>query len=271
MPELPEVETTRRGLEPHLVGRRIERLCLREPRLRWPVPETLPEELPGQRIQGLDRRGKYLIAHLDQGDLIIHLGMSGSLRVVEPVVPAGRHDHWDLELSDGWVCRYRDPRRFGSLLWTDGPAMRHPRLRDLGPEPLDPAFDGDYLYTASRGRRLAVKAWLMDSHIVVGVGNIYANEALFRAGIHPARAAGRISRTRYMGLAQAIRATLGEAIDQGGTSLRDFVHEDGKPGYFRQSLSVYERAGCPCPRCGRSLQRRLIAQRATYLCVHCQR
>lgn len=269
MPELPEVETTRRGIEPHLGGRTVTRLIVRQPRLRWPVPRGLAKRLEGRALRAVGRRGKYLLIGTDAGSLILHLGMSGSLRVVPADTPAGPHDHVDLVLDSGQALRLRDPRRFGCLLWAARPE-RHPLLRDLGPEPLSEDFDGDHLHAAGRGRRLSVKEFIMNSRIVVGVGNIYANEALFMAGIHPARPAGRISRGRYARLAAAIKQVLTEAIGQGGTTLRDFLREDGRPGYFQVRLRVYDRTGRPCPRCGGPIRQRVLGQRSTFYCPRCQ-
>ena len=270
MPELPEVETCRRGLAPHLVGRRILGLRVREPRLRWPIAADTGSRVSGQRILALARRGKYLLLELQQGTVLIHLGMSGSLRVLPPSTPPGAHDHVDLLLDDGRCLRLRDPRRFGSLHWTADPAA-HPLLRGLGPEPLEPGFDGAYLHRRARGRRAAVKGFLMDSRIVVGIGNIYASESLFLAGIHPQRAAGRIGAARYRALADAVRVVLQAAIAAGGTSLRDFVQEDGAPGYFAHSLRVYGRAGAPCRACATPIRQRRIAQRSSFYCPRCQR
>ena len=270
MPELPEVETTRRGLAPFVVGQRIARLVVRERRLRWPLAAGLETRVAGRLIRDLGRRGKYLLVQIDDGWLLAHLGMSGSLRYLRQPELVRSHDHYDFELVGGAVLRYNDPRRFGSLHFTCDPA-NHPLLCQLGPEPLDPGFDGDYLWRRARGRRTAIKSFIMDGGIVVGVGNIYANEALFRAGIHPARPAGRISRRRLQELSDEIRAVLEDALRAGGTTLRDFVGGDGKPGYFRQALAVYERAGEPCRRCGHPIRRRVIGQRATYYCPACQR
>ncbi len=274
MPELPEVETTLRGIRPHLEGQRIERLVVREPRLRLPVPADLPERVAGRAVTDLARRGKYLLIGTECGTLILHLGMSGSLRVVPEGTPPGKHDHLDLVLTSARALRLRDPRRFGLLAWSPDPPERaaasHPLLRDLGPEPLGPGFGGDYLYGLSRGRRVSVKPFLMDAGVVVGVGNIYASESLFRAGIHPARPAGRIGLERYRRLAQDVRAVLAAAIAQGGTSLRDFVQEDGAPGYFAQELKVYGRAGEPCPGCGAPVRLRRIGQRSSFYCPRCQ-
>ena len=271
MPELPEVETSRRGIEPHLLGRLIERLEVREHRLRWPIPPDTGARVAGQHILALRRRGKYLLFDLEQGVLLLHLGMSGSLRVLPATTAPEPHDHVDLCLADGQCLRFRDPRRFGMLQWTAAPAEAHPLLRDLGPEPLAPAFSGAYLHQRAQGRRAPIKTFIMDSQVVVGVGNIYANESLHRARIHPNRAAGRISRVRMDVLASAIRHVLAAAIAQGGTSLRDFVQEDGKPGYFAQSLCVYGRADQPCPSCGGRIRQRRIGQRSSFYCATCQR
>ncbi|HKJ77014.1 MAG TPA: bifunctional DNA-formamidopyrimidine glycosylase/DNA-(apurinic or apyrimidinic site) lyase [Gammaproteobacteria bacterium] len=271
MPELPEVETTRRGIAPHLEGRRIVRVIVREPRLRWPVDPELPAILEGQTVHAVGRRAKYLLLATDAGTVLLHLGMSGSLRLVPAGTAPGRHDHLDLCLDDGRCLRLNDPRRFGSVHWTGDAPETHRLLAALGPEPLGTAFDGAHLYGLSRGRTAAVKAFLMDSRVVVGVGNIYASEALFRAGIHPRRPAGRVGRGRYLALADAVREVLGEAVAAGGTTLRDFVDSDGRPGYFAQSLRVYGKAGAPCPACGATLRQERIGQRATYYCPRCQR
>jgi len=271
MPELPEVETTRRGIAPAVEGRRIAALVVREPRLRWPVPPTLAAEVAGQSVSGVRRRAKYLVIDLERGSLILHLGMSGSLRVLPTDTPLIDHDHIDILLDSGLLLRFNDPRRFGSLLWTDADPFAHPLLRRLAPEPLEPAFDGDYLYRNSRGRRVAIKQLLMNSHVVVGVGNIYASEALFRARIHPRRVAGRLSRIRLSRLSRAIKSVLTTAIRVGGTTLRDYVGADGRPGYFRQRLYVYERAGKPCRVCRTPIRQITQGQRSTYFCPHCQR
>jgi formamidopyrimidine-DNA glycosylase len=274
MPELPEVETTLRGIRPHLEGRRIERLVVREPRLRQTIPPDLPPRLVGLPIEGLMRRAKYLLIQVGGGSLILHLGMSGSLRVVPLNTPPRRHDHVDLVLSDGRALRYHDPRRFGLLVWTpDPPALAatiHPLLRDLGPEPLGDGFDGAHLHRLSRGRRVAVKSFIMDGGVVVGVGNIYASESLFLAGIHPARPCNRIALSRYQRLAGTIRTVLDASIVQGGTTLRDYVKEDGNPGYFARSLRVYGRTGEPCPACGTALREQRIGQRSSFYCPRCQ-
>ncbi len=269
MPELPEVEITCRGISAHVTGRTVAAVEVREPRLRWRIPEPV-RELVGRTVRAVRRRGKYLV--LDCGDhcLILHLGMSGSLRVVPASSPPRLHDHVDLELGSGRVLRFNDPRRFGSLLWTRGDPLRHRLLAKLGREPLEGGFDGEYLYRHSRGRRTAVKHFLMDSHVVVGVGNIYATEALYHAGIHPGRAAGRISLDRYTRLAGAVRSVLEHAIARGGTTLRDFVREDGSPGYFQLELAAYGRAGEPCARCGGVIRQRVIGQRSSFYCPSCQ-
>ncbi|MEX0870919.1 MAG: bifunctional DNA-formamidopyrimidine glycosylase/DNA-(apurinic or apyrimidinic site) lyase, partial [Aquisalimonadaceae bacterium] len=247
MPELPEVETTRRGILPHVAGQSITGFEVREPRLRWPVAPGLAAILPGLRVETVDRRAKYLLFRTAAGSLMLHLGMSGSLRVLPPPWPVpGRHDHVDILLGSGQCLRYTDPRRFGSLHWIPAGAG-HALLDSLGPEPLDPRFTGEHLYRQSRGRRVTVKSFLMDGHIVVGVGNIYASEALFLAGIRPDRSAGRVSLARYRRLAEAVRQVLEAAIAAGGTTLRDFVGGEGRPGYFRQKLRVYGRGGEPCP------------------------
>jgi formamidopyrimidine-DNA glycosylase len=270
MPELPEVETTRAGIEPYLRGRRIVGVNVRQTRLRWPVPLNLARTLAGTTIDSVARRGKYLLLHTRDGAVIVHLGMSGSLRVVESGTPPQAHDHVDLVLDSGKVLRLRDPRRFGALLWIAGDPLLHPLLKGLGPEPFSDAFDGDYLYQRARGRKVAVKDFLMNNRVVAGVGNIYANEALFVAGIHPARAAGRVSAFRYWLLAHAIKEVLQRAIGYGGTTLRDFVHEDGNPGYFRYQLRIYGKAGGVCTDCGTLITTRVIGQRSSFYCRRCQ-
>ncbi len=269
MPELPEVETTRRGIAPHILGRRIERVTVRQPQLRWPVPPLDPL-LAGQRVQTVSRRGKYILIGLANGTLMVHLGMSGSLRIVRATTPLRPQDHIELAFGPHRL-RLHDPRRFGAMLWTDGDPLAHERLRDLGPEPLSDAFDSDYLWPIARNRKRAIKSLIMDGKIVVGVGNIYATEALFAAGIHPARASNRIARARLETLVDAIKQVLDRAITSGGTTLRDFVNESGKPGYFAQQLMVYGRAGEPCRHCGNTLKSRQLGQRASAYCATCQR
>ncbi len=271
MPELPEVETTRRGIASALVGRRVEALLIRERRLRWPVTAGIETALRGRRAHAVERRAKYLLLRFDNGTAIVHLGMSGSLRVLAGDPPPRHHDHWDLVLEGGVRIRYHDPRRFGSLQFTTDDPARHPLIADLGPEPLDEAFGAEQLFRATRGRGVAIKALLMNSRIVVGVGNIYANEALFRAGVHPALAAGRLTRPRAATLVAAVKTVLAEAIQIGGTTLRDYVDAAGGLGSFRLQLEVYERAGEPCRRCHTPIRRRMLGQRATYWCPRCQR
>jgi formamidopyrimidine-DNA glycosylase len=271
MPELPEVEIIRRGIAPHLIGRSVARVVIREPRLRWPISTWLADELPGQTIERVERRGKYLLMCTAGGVVIVHLGMSGSLRMLLVATPPQKHDHFDLVLRDGACLRLRDPRRFSVVLWTRDPPLKHPLLEVLGPEPFHNAFNASYLYQRSRGRKLAVKNFIMDCRTVVGIGNIYASEALFAAGIHPARKAGRISMGRYDKLVRAIREVLEAGIRQGGTTLRDFVNSDGKPGYFRQQLAIYGRTGLDCFSCGGTIRNLRIGQRSSYFCPVCQR
>ena len=271
MPELPEVETARRGIAPHLVGRRVTAVTVRDRRLRWPVPAALTKELPGQRIEAVTRRGKYLLLKTAAGTAILHLGMSGSLRILPAGTPPQKHDHVDLVMDTGKVLRLRDPRRFGALLWTHGDPERHVLLKNLGPEPLEDSLDGDYLYAKSRRKKVAVKNFIMDSRVVVGVGNIYASEALHLAAILPRRAAGRVSQAEYTKLAKAIKKVLTASIKAGGTTLRDFTREDGEPGYFLQRLRVYGRDGLACYRCGATIRAKVIGQRNTYWCQDCQK
>ncbi|MBV8974306.1 MAG: bifunctional DNA-formamidopyrimidine glycosylase/DNA-(apurinic or apyrimidinic site) lyase [Sinobacteraceae bacterium] len=271
MPELPEVETTRRGLAPHVRRRRVARLSVYERRLRWPVPCDLPRKVAGQRIVRLGRRAKYLLLGLESGTLLLHLGMSGNLRAVPAATPRLAHDHFDLVLDSGIALRFNDPRRFGSLLYTSGEPQRHPLLAHLAPEPFSKAFDADYLYRITRGRKVAIKHLLMNSRLVVGVGNIYASEALFRARLRPQRRAATLSRAECARLVRAVRTVLRLAIRAGGTTLRDYLGADGLPGYFRQRLYVYERAQRPCRRCGTSVRGLTQGQRSTYYCPQCQR
>ncbi|MBK9161876.1 MAG: Fpg/Nei family DNA glycosylase [Nitrosomonadales bacterium] len=309
MPELPEVETTRRGLAKHLVGATIADVVIRNASLRWPIPENLPKLLRGRTILSLERRAKYLLADCGSGTLILHLGMSGSLRILPAGTPAEKHDHFDLVLDNGMLMRLRDPRRFGAVLWHKGDPATHPLLATLGPEPLEEhdlflpphrgkdrmgveqrpctastpsptlplqggggyKFDARYLYQATRKRSVSIKQCIMDSRVVVGVGNIYANEALFRAGIRPRLAAGKLSLPRCAKLVGEIRATLAEAIDLGGSSLRDFVDTAGQPGYFQQTYRVYGRAGEACHKCGTTIRQIRQGQRSSFYCAHCQK
>ncbi len=270
MPELPEVETTRRGIEPHVLGRTVTRLIVRNPRLRWRVPDKLIRELPGQTIQSVERRGKYLLFTTPVGTAIVHLGMSGSLRVVPCEQAADSHEHVDIVLDNGDCLRLRDPRRFGAVLWTRNDPQQHKLLRDLGPEPLAADFGGDYLFEKSRGRKRAIRDFLLDSQVIAGVGNIYANEALFAAGLRPACAAGRINREQYARLAVAIRDTLNRALKAGGTTLRDFRNGRGEPGYFQLSLNVYGREGEPCLVCRTPIRAKRLGQRSAFFCPNCQ-
>lgn len=270
MPELPEVETTRRGIAPYVEGRTVKHVILRRRDLRWPIPGEIEQDLIGQRIGSVERRAKYLLLHSPPGAALVHLGMSGSLRVLNARVPARKHDHVDIVFDDGSVLRMTDPRRFGCLLW-QAAGTTHPLLSGLGPEPLGTAFDGDYLFAESRGRTVAVKAFLMDQRVVVGVGNIYVAEALFAAGVRPMRAAGKVSRREYMAIAAGIRRILAGAIRRGGTTLRDFRKPDGEPGYFEQELFVYGRAGEACKRCSNPIAHRRDGQRSSFYCKTCQR
>ncbi len=271
MPELPEVETTCNGIAPHIVGLTVKQVIVRQSRLRWPVPESLNQTLTGLCIQSVSRRAKYLLLATSNGTVLVHLGMSGSLRIMSTDQAAGKHDHIDFVFDGGLVLRYNDPRRFGAVLWTSEPVAEHQLLKDLGPEPLLADFNGELLYARSRNRKIAVKSFIMDSHIVVGVGNIYANEALFMAGIQPTRQAGKVSLARYQKLAECIRVVLLHAIEQGGTTLKDFVNEAGKPGYFQQQLKVYGRGHLPCISCNQPLTEIRITNRSTVFCGACQR
>ncbi len=270
MPELPEVETTVRGIAPHLVDRTITSVIVRNARLRWPVPTTLERQVLEQPVLSVRRRAKYILIELPHGHLMLHLGMSGSLRVTPTDEPPARHDHVELEIEGGQRLRLHDPRRFGCVLWVEGDPNDHPLLRHLGMEPLEEDFGGGYLHRVARHRKVAVKHFIMDSRVVVGIGNIYASEALHFAGIHPCRAARRISLTRYGRLVTSIRKTLQDSIDAGGTTLRDFVDGTGAPGYFSRSLKVYGREGEPCFECGQPIARRVLGGRSTYYCKRCQ-
>ena len=271
MPELPEVEITRRGIAPAITDRVLTGVVVRNPRLRWPVPRRLQSLVTGKTIRSVQRRAKYLLLEVAGGWLILHLGMSGSLRIVKTGEPAGVHDHVDLQFADH-ALRLRDPRRFGALLWHPGNnVLAHPVLAHLGVEPLEAAFSGSVLHAASRGRRSAVKVLLMDHTVVVGVGNIYANESLFRAGIRPGTQAGRVSLARFDRLALEVRKTLEAALKAGGSSLRDFVHSDGSSGYFQQQYFVYGRSGEACRVCSQPIRVTRMGQRSTFYCASCQR
>ena len=271
MPELPEVETTLRGIEPHIGGQIITEIIIRNKNLRWPIPAAIKKHMPGQKLKQLQRRGKYILLFTDKGTAILHLGMSGSLRISDASTAVEKHDHVDIVFANGKILRFRDPRRFGCLLWTNKPVEQHKLIASMGPEPLTSNFDGDYLYEKSRKRKNNIKGFIMDGKVVTGVGNIYASEALFSAGILPGRQSGRVSRERYQLLAECIKDVLTRAIKQGGTTLKDFTREDGQPGYFKQSLNVYDRAGLDCIKCKKAIKQKTLNQRSTYYCSHCQR
>ncbi len=271
MPELPEVETTLQGIKPFVLKQKIQSITVRHHGMRWPVPANLSPLLSGEIIEQIWRRGKYLLFQTSQGHLILHLGMSGSLRILTHDAPAKKHDHIDILLANGKLLRFRDPRRFGALLWTTDAPDLHPLLSHLGPEPLNSSFTGKYLWEKSRKRKVPVKNFLMDSKIVVGVGNIYAAEALFAAGILPKKAAGKISLPQYQKLAAEVKKVLKAAIKKGGTTLRDFTASDGKQGYFKLKLKVYGRGGQPCVTCGTTLKASRLGQRGTVYCPRCQK
>ena len=269
MPELPEVETTRRGLEPHVVGKTITAVTIRQAKLRWPITSHLSHHITKQKLIQLERRAKYLLFHFQSGTMLMHLGMSGSCRVVAPPCDAGKHDHVDWLFHDGTLMRFNDPRRFGCVLWRADP-WQDRLLAHLGPEPFADQFDASYLKQKASGRRVSVKQFIMDQRVVVGVGNIYASEALFMAGIHPKRHAGRVSLTRYARLVEAIKQVLQRAIEAGGTTLKDFVSAEGQPGYFKQDLLVYGRSGSPCTQCQGAIKNDVIQGRNSFYCHYCQ-
>ncbi len=271
MPELPEVETTRRGITPHIGGQQISDVIVRHKQLRWPVPRGLKGKLLGHKINNVSRRAKYLLLRFEHGTLILHLGMSGSLRIIEAKTPAEKHDHFDLVFENGKALRLTDPRRFGAILWTKEEPEAHELIVHLGPEPLSDDLNTDYLYQLSRRRKCSIKQFIMDGKVVVGVGNIYASESLFLAGINPKSIAGKVGKARYEKLVVAIKQVLTAAIEQGGTTLRDFVGGDGKPGYFAQQLNVYARDGEACNHCGGKVKQFIQGQRSTYYCPKCQR
>lgn len=271
MPELPEVETTLRGIEPYVDQQKIAQIIVRNSQLRWPVPERDLSALHNKKVFKLARRAKYLLFHTDAGVMLIHLGMSGSLRVLLSPERPGKHDHIDIVMQSGVVIRFNDPRRFGCCLFSNHDVDTHALLIKLGPEPLSEAFSGNYLYEKSRGKSQAVKNFIMDGHVVVGVGNIYASESLFESGIRPSSQAGKISRPRYHVLAGHIKEVLSKAIGAGGTTLNDFTQADGKPGYFRHELQVYARQGEPCTRCQSPIKSKVIGQRNTFYCSRCQK
>jgi formamidopyrimidine-DNA glycosylase len=271
MPELPEVETTRRGLAPLIIGQRVAAMHVYDRRLRWSVPSTLPKRLTGRTIDAIDRRSKYLLFRSSADTLLVHFGMTGSLRAFTDPPARQRHDHVDIVFDSGVTLRYRDPRRFGAMLWLPPPADAHPLLASLGPEPFDPACDAEYLRDAMRARTAAIKLALMDNHLIVGVGNIYASESLFRAGIRPTKPANRVSKARLARLIAEVRATLTDAIAKGGSTLRDYVDSRGEPGYFQLDYHVYGREGLPCRVCGAAIRQIRQGGRATCFCPTCQR
>jgi len=271
MPELPEVETTRRGIEPLVRNKRVDRVLVHNSSLRWPVPADIDSLLTAQTVRAVGRRSKYLLINFERGTLIIHLGMTGHLRVCRSGEVKRKHDHVELVFTDRSILRFNDSRRFGAIFWTEADPLRHERLVALGPEPLSELFSADYLFRVSRGRRIAVKPFIMDAKVVVGVGNIYASEALFRAGISPVRQAGRVSRNACARLARSVREVLVEAIDAGGTTIRDFMDSEGRPGYFKQELKVYGRGGEQCNACGSTIKLTRLGQRSTFYCVKCQK
>ena len=270
MPELPEVETTLRGVSPHILGKRVREVIVRDKRLRWPVPDTI-HELEGSLIDSGVRRAKYLLFGTAKGTLLLHLGMSGNLRVLPADTPFKKHDHLAITLDGGTQLRLHDPRRFGAALWLEGDPLEHALLSALGPEPLGDEFDAAHLRAACKGKTAAIKQVIMDAHVVVGVGNIYASEALFMAGINPQQAAGKVTKPKLAKLVQAIREVLAASIKMGGTTLRDFVNESGEPGYFSQTLRVYGREGEPCRVCKTEVQRITQGQRSTFFCAKCQK
>ncbi len=272
MPELPEVETSRRGIEPHIINRKIGDVVIRQYKLRWPIPKSLPSKIKNHKLIQVARRGKYLLLNFDHaGTVIIHLGMSGSLRICTASTPVGKHDHIDFVFSNRKVLRLTDPRKFGCVLWTKQAIEEHKLLSKLGPEPLNDEFNAEYLYAQSRKRNCAIKSFIMNSHVVVGVGNIYASESLFIAGINPKRKAGSLSKLRCEKLVVAIKQILDDAIKQGGTTLRDFTREDGQPGYFAQQLRVYGRADEACSECGKPIKQITQQNRSTFYCTSCQK
>lgn len=270
MPELPEVETTRRGLLP-LVGKVVKSVTIRHKALRWPIPQHLVESLPNQKLYGLSRRAKYILCEFDSGMLLLHLGMSGRICLLDDNYPAEKHDHFDIEFTDGQVLRLRDPRRFGAVLWLDNKTNDHVLLNSLGPEPLEDTFNGKYLHGALRNKKVAIKNAIMDGHVVVGVGNIYASESLFRSRIHPETPANKLSLKACEKLVAEIKATLNDALKAGGSSLRDFFGTDGNPGYFQQEYFTYARTGEPCKVCGKPIKSIRLGQRSTFFCANCQK
>jgi len=271
MPELPEVETTRKGIAPYVIGETVKEVIIRERQLRWPIPTNLKRSLKKQLIRKLRRRAKYLLFYTDKGCMILHLGMSGNLRILDKNQPHEKHDHVDIIFESGHLLRFRDPRKFGSILWTKDDPLEHKLINHLGPEPLGENFDNEYLYKQSRKKTQAIKTFIMDSKIVVGVGNIYASEALFRAGIKPTQKAGKVTKIKFENLTTEIKNVLSEAIEKGGTTLRDFYNSDGNSGYFSQELNVYGREGEPCKKCNKKVKMIRLGQRSTFYCSNCQK
>ncbi len=271
MPELPEVETTRRGIQPHVHQQKVTQVIIHNRKLRWPVTRTLESNLTGQTISKLNRRAKYLLFETNRGSMILHLGMSGSLRIVDIQDEVKKHDHAEFHFDNGKILRFNDPRRFGSIHWTTRAVDKHKLLEPLGPEPLEDGFDSNYLFQQSRNRKVAIKNFIMNSHIVVGVGNIYASESLYLAGIHPKRAANKVSKARYEKLATTIKQVLAAAIESGGSTLNDFIKPDGQPGYFQHHFSVYGKTGEPCENCGQPIKQITLGQRSTFFCSSCQK
>ena len=271
MPELPEVETTRSGIEPLVVNKVVAQVLIHNASLRWPTSLELVALLPGQKFCSVSRRSKYLLFSLDEGTMIVHLGMTGHLRVDSALSARRKHDHFEIVFTDGTALRYNDSRRFGSILWTSEDPLQHVRLASLGPEPFNAKFNASYLHNRSRQRKVAVKPFLMDAHVVVGVGNIYASEALFRAGISPKRLAGKVSKAAYGRLVEKVTIILNDAIAAGGTTIRDFANSEGQPGYFKQKLRVYGRAGQKCTACDALIKQIKLGQRSTYYCPCCQK
>jgi len=271
MPELPEVETTRRGIKPYIEKQFVAEIIVRQPKLRWPIPPEI-QQMVGQKISAVERRGKYiLLKTTTNGTVLMHLGMSGSLRVVDAGSSPQKHDHIDIVFQNNKAIRLRDPRRFGAVLWTTQNPLKHKLIRSLGPEPFSDDFNAAYLYQLSRSRSVSIKQFIMNGHVVVGVGNIYACESLFKAGISPKRSAGKVSKARYKKLVEVIKEVLAQAIEQGGTTLRDFVQAEGTPGYFQQQLNVYGKTAEPCLVCGSDVKKITQGQRSTFYCSQCQR
>ena len=271
MPELPEVETTCKGISPHIENNVISKVIVRNRSLRWPIPTGLNKKLTGQKITSVTRRAKYLLINTKIGTLIIHLGMSGSLRILSIDEVIEKHDHFELQFKDGVCLRLRDPRRFGCVLWEKNDPFKHKLLINLGPEPLDKEFNAELLFDKSRKRKTTIKQFIMDAKMVVGVGNIYASESLFLSGINPQKLAGKITKKNASDLAAAIKKILKQAIKQGGTTLKDFRSSDGKPGYFQQKLKVYDRKDEPCVKCKKQIKQIILGQRSTFYCSHCQK